>query len=163
VGVLTAALLALPALASAGASATPRAPYGEFTIAGAQVSGAVTLSASSCNASKSAPELQFIWFGGLKTLKGVSPKSIFTIEVNLKGSAYGRAGTLKNDNFKPPFITITSTTPEVGWQSISGHFMTSANGASGSVTATLAANLGSAKGHTKLTGTWQRCKPAADS
>jgi hypothetical protein len=165
-GPRAAALLAavsVAALAPTGAlaSATSVSPYGQFTITDPQVSGTVTLTASSCGASKSAAEIQFIWFSGVKTLKGLTTKSILTIELNLKGSAYGRAGALKNNNFQPPFLTFASANPVIGWQSISGTFKTTANGASGSVKATLAPSLGNAKGHAVVSGAWSHCKPAA--
>jgi hypothetical protein len=163
VAIFTAVAVAVLAPVSAVASATASSPYGEFTISSPQVSGTVTLTATSCGASKSAAEIQFIWFSGVKTLKGITTKSILTIELNLKGSAYGRSGTFKNNNFQPPFLTFASANPVIGWQSISGEFKTTANGADGSLKATLAPSLGNAKGHPTVTGSWQRCKPAADT
>jgi hypothetical protein len=156
-------VVAVLAPITAVASATSPSPYGQFTISGSQVSGTVTLTASSCAASKSAAEIQFIWFGGVKTLTGLTSKSILTIELNLKGSAYGRSGVLKTNGIQPPFLTFQAANPVIGWQSISGTFKTTANGASGSVKATLAHSLGNAKGHPTVTGTWQKCKPDPDS
>jgi hypothetical protein len=165
-GPRTAALLiavAVAVLAPVSAVASATSPYGQFTISGPQVSGTVTLTASSCAASKSAAEIQFIWFSGVKTLKGLTTKSILTIELNLKGSAYGRSGVLRTNGVQPPFLTFQAANPVIGWQSISGTFKTTANGASGSVKATLAHSLGNAKGHPTVTGTWQKCKPDPDS
>jgi hypothetical protein len=161
--IFAAVAAAVLAPVSAVASATAASSYGEFTITSPQVSGTVTLNATSCGTTKSASEIQFIWFSGVKTLKGLTTKSILTIELNLKGSAFGRSGTFKNNNFQPPFLTFAAANPVIGWQSISGEFKTTANGASGSVKATLAPSLGNAKGHPTVTGTWQGCKPAADT
>ena len=65
--------------------------YGSFMLTG-PVSGKLVPLASSCDASTSAADVTFGWYGHVTTLKGVSAQSIVSIEVDLQGSKYGQPG-----------------------------------------------------------------------
>ncbi len=133
--------------------------YGGFKVSG-PVSGTLTPLAGTCDASNSAADVEFSWFGKVKTLKGVSAQSIVSIELDLQGSSYGRPGTLKNTDGKPPFLTFGATTesgPAVSWQSTSGTYSTIKRGVSGSLDVVLDQADGK-PGRLTIKGSWQDCR-----
>jgi hypothetical protein len=146
-------------VALAQAPHTKVASYGGFKVSG-PVSGTLTPLASTCDASNSAADVEFSWFGKVKTLKGVSAQSIVSIELDLQSSSYGRPGTLKNTDGKPPFLTFGATTesgPPVSWQSTSGTYSTTKRGVSGSLDVVLDQADGK-PGRLAIKGSWQDCR-----
>jgi hypothetical protein len=159
------ALAALAAGAGAQLPARIASAGARFTLSG-PVSGTLVAPASDCGASRSAPDIQFSLYGGVKSLKTVSTRSIVTIEVDLAGSRYGRSGTLSKTLGKAPFVSFGATNPNPlkepsNWQSVSGTFSTSAQGAGGSIDALLHSTLGRNLGQLTLRGSWSGCPAAA--
>lgn len=131
--------------------------YGSFKFTGT-ISGVLAAVSGTCAASASAPDVQFIWYGKVKSLKGISPKSIVTLELDLLGAHYGK-GKLTNNQGNPPFLNFGATVQTgtaVNWQSVSGTYSTNKNGTSGSVDVLLEQVDGS-PGRTTIDGTWQHC------
>jgi len=167
IGVVTTAgaLAAQPAAASfpSAAASAARAPhgarYGEFTFRGAIV-GTLRPLATTCGASRGIASLEFIWFGGVTTLKGVPPKSNVSIEIDLGRSRYGRAGRFTNVVGKPPYLAFSAEgigTKSISWRSVSGRFATSKKGASGSIDVSMAPT-GTTKGdRLTIRGGWKSC------
>ena len=149
----------IPGVALAQVPLTKVTSYGGFKVSG-PVSGTLTPLAGTCDASNSAADVEFSWFGKVKTLKGVSAQSIVSIELDLQGSSYGRPGTLKNTDGKPPFLTFGATTesgPAVSWQSTSGTYSTIKRGVSGSLDVVLDQADGK-PGRLTIKGSWQDCR-----
>jgi hypothetical protein len=163
-GVAVAAAVSLTVVAGAGiASATVRPDkvvnYGSFTLTG-PVSGTVVPLASTCDASTSAADVEFSWFGKVTTLKGVSSKSIVSMELDLQGSSYGRKGTLKNTDGNPPFFTFNATTKSglpLAWQSVSGSYSTTHQGTNGTLSVVLDQADGQ-PGRLDIEGSWEQCR-----
>jgi hypothetical protein len=133
--------------------------YGGFEVSG-PVSGTLTPLAGTCDASNTAADVEFSWFGKVKTLKGVSAQSIVSMELDLKGSSYARAGTLKNTDGNPPFLTFGATVESgaaVSWQSTSGTYSTTKRGVSGSLDVVLDQADGK-PGRLTIKGSWQDCR-----
>jgi hypothetical protein len=147
-----------PNAASAAPLAAKAADYGHFTVSG-PVAGALVPLATTCDASTSAADVEFSWFGKVTTLKGVSSQSIVSLELDLQGSSYGRTGTLKNTGGNPPFFTFSATTKSLplSWQSISGTYSTSKQGVSGTVDVVLDQTDGK-PGRLVVKGSWQDCR-----
>jgi hypothetical protein len=144
--------------AVASASFTLKGPdSGKFAL--------LPVKADECGASASAPDIQLTWYGGVKTLKGVSQKSIVTIELDLAGSKYGVPGKLTDTNSQAlPFFTFGATAPTFNgtgqiWQSIAGTYSTKSKGASGNVDVELASTTGQ-PGHLFIKGQWKDCPVA---
>ncbi len=133
--------------------------YGSFKLSGA-VSGSLVPLPTSCDASNTAADVEFSWFGKVKTLKGVSPKSIVSFELDLQGSNYGKPGTLKNSHGSPPFFTFNATSesgPPLAWQSVSGGYSTSKQGIGGMLDVVLDQADGQ-PGTLVVKGTWEHCR-----
>jgi hypothetical protein len=136
-----------------------QAQYGKFTFTG-PISGGLVPLAGTCDASTSAADVEFSWYGKVTTLKGVSAKSIVSLELDLAGSRYGISGRLKNTGGNPPFLTFgaTSLTGEPqDWQSVSGSYSTAKKGASGTLDVTLDQADGQ-PGRIVVKGEWGQCK-----
>ena len=147
------------ATAFASTPAAKVSSYGSFMLTG-PVSGKLVPLASSCDASTSAADVTFGWYGHVATLKGVSAQSIVSIELDLQGSKYGQPGALKNTGGNPPFLTFGATTKSglpVSWQSRSGHYSTTNKGVSGTVDVLLEQADGQ-PGSLVLKGSWQHCR-----
>ena len=147
------------AVALAGVRPATVTDYGSFKLSGA-VSGSLVPLASTCDASNTAADVEFSWFGKVKTVKGVSPKSIVSFELDLQGSNYGKPGTLKNSHGNPPFFTFNATTESgspVAWQSVSGGYSTTKQGVSGTLHVVLDQADGQ-PGTLVVKGTWEHCR-----
>jgi hypothetical protein len=149
-----------PGVALAAVRPAQVTDYGSFRLSG-PVSGTLVPLATTCDASTSAADVEFSWFGKVTTLKGVSSKSIVSLELDLQGSSYGRKGALENTGGNPPFLTYSATANGSGlassWQSVSGTYSTSKGGVSG----TLAVVLDQADGHPGrlvIKGSWEHCR-----
>ena len=148
-----------PGTAFASTPAPTASSYGSFKLSG-PVSGTLVALASSCDASTTAADVSFGWYGHVTTLKGVSAQSIVSIELDLQGSRYGQPGALKNTDGNPPFLTFGATTKSglpVAWQSRSGHYSTAKKGVSGTVDVVLE-QAGGQPGRLVLQGSWQHCR-----
>ena len=156
----TVALAGISASSSSAAIRSAADAHGSFTISG-PVAGTIKVSATTCTASSSGADIQFTWFGGVKTLKGVTKESIVSMELDISNTRYGVSGKFTSDNGSPPFLSFGSTQPSNDWQSVSGTFTTAKRGASGSVKAELSPSLGGARKQLAVQGHWQDCKPAA--
>lgn len=148
----------MPGTAFASVSASAATDYGSFKLSG-PVAGTLVPLASTCDASTSAADVEFSWYGKVKTLKGVSAQSIVSMELDLQGSKYGRPGTLKNTGGNPPFLTFNATTSglPLAWQSISGNYSTAKQGVSGTVDVVLEQSDGGA-GRLVIKGSWEHCR-----
>ncbi|HTT90857.1 MAG TPA: hypothetical protein VMF65_14990 [Acidimicrobiales bacterium] len=148
-----------PGVASATVRPDKATDYGSFTLSG-PVSGAIVPLASTCDASTSAADVEFSWFGKVTTLKGVSSQSIVSMELDLQGSSYGRKGTLKNTDGNPPFFTFNATTKSglpLAWQSVSGSYSTTRQGVSGTLSVVMDQADGK-PGRLDVKGSWQQCR-----
>lgn len=133
--------------------------YGSFKLTGA-VSGSIVPLAGTCDASNTAADVEFSWFGKVTTVKGVSAQSIVSFELDLQGSHYGKAGKLTNTDGNPPFFTFNATTQKglpLAWQSTSGTYDTSKGGVSGAVDVVLDQTDGK-PGTLVVKGSWQHCR-----
>jgi hypothetical protein len=133
--------------------------YGSFKLTGA-VSGSLVPLAGTCDASNTAADVEFSWFGKVTTLKGVSAQSIVSFELDLQGSHYGKAGKLKNSNGSPPFFTFGATTVKglpIAWQSSSGTYDTTKGGVGGTVDVVLDQADGK-PGTVVVKGSWEHCR-----
>ncbi|HXW82122.1 MAG TPA: hypothetical protein VEJ84_21675 [Acidimicrobiales bacterium] len=133
--------------------------YGSFKLTGA-VSGSLVPLAGTCDASNSAADIEFSWFGKVTTLKDVSAKSIVSFELDLQGSRYDKAGKLTNTDGSPPFFTFNATTGKglpLDWQSTSGTYYTSKGGVSGTVDVVLDQADGK-PGTVVVKGSWAHCR-----
>jgi hypothetical protein len=133
------------------------ASFGSFTVTG-PVAGTIEVDAATCTAAKSTADVQFSWFGGVTSLKGINKQSIVTMELDISNTRYGTSGKFRSNDGSPPFLSFGSTQPSKDWQSVSGSFTTTKHGASGSVKAQLSPSLGSAKKLLSVVGHWQDCK-----
>jgi hypothetical protein len=145
------------AAASRPQHATANDPYGAFVLSGA-ISGTLVATAATCAASKSAPDVQFSWYGTAH-LHAISKQSIVTMELDLGGSRYGRSGTLKNSNGNPPFLTFGATGTSYSFQSSGGTYSTSSKGTNGSLDVKLENTSGA--GRLTIRGAWHKCQAAA--
>jgi hypothetical protein len=133
--------------------------YGSFNLSG-PVSGSLVPLASTCDASNSAADVEFSWFGKVHSLKGVSAQSIVSFELDLQGSRYGKAGKLANTHGNPPFFTFGATTQKglpVAWQSVSGRYSTTGHGVSGTLDVVLHQADGQ-PGSLVVKGSWEHCR-----
>lgn len=154
------ALSVMSTPSSASSFPADSAAHGSFTVTG-PVAGTIELSATTCSASKSEADVQFSWFGGVTTLKGINKQSIITMELDISNTRYGVTGKFHSDDGSPPFLSFGSSQPSKDWQSISGSFTTTKHGASGSVKAQLSPSLGGARKLLTIVGHWQDCKVAS--
>jgi hypothetical protein len=147
-----------PGAAFASVRASAASDYGSFKVNG-PVSGTLVPLASSCDASTSAADVEFSWYGKVKTLKGVSAQSIVSMELDLQGSKYGREGALKNTDGSPPFLTFNATTSDLplAWQSVSGSYSTAKRGVSGTIDVVLDQSDGK-PGRLVIKGSWAHCR-----
>jgi hypothetical protein len=147
-----------PGVASATVRPDNVVGYGSFKLSG-PVSGTVSVLASTCDASTSAADVEFSWFGKVTTLKGVSAQSIVSMELDLQGSSYGKKGALKDTDGNPPFYTFSATTKSLplSWQSVSGSYSTSQQGVSGTLDVVLDQTDGK-PGRLDVKGSWQHCR-----
>jgi hypothetical protein len=133
--------------------------YGSFKLTGA-VSGPLIPLAGTCDASNTAADVEFSWFGKVTTLKDVSAQSIVSFELDLQGSRYGKTGKLTNTNGNPPFFTFNATTQKglpLAWQSESGTYSPSKGGVSGTVDVVLDQADGK-PGTVTVKGSWEHCR-----
>jgi hypothetical protein len=133
--------------------------YGKFKLTG-PISGTLAPLASTCDASTSAADVEFSWFGKVTTLKGVSSQSIVSIELDLQGSSYGRKGALENSGGSPPFLTFSATHgngPSSSWQSVSGAYSTTKGGVSGALSVVLG-QTDRHPGRLVVKGSWDHCR-----
>jgi hypothetical protein len=138
--------------------------YGSFKFSG-PVSGTIVVTKGTCDAATSAPDVQFVWYGNVTTLKGVSKKSIVSLELDLQGSSYGKSGKLPNSDGNPPFLTFGATStsgPPLAFQSTSGSYITAKKGVSGNLDVVLAPGDGG-RPHLVIKGTWADCKSSSNS
>jgi hypothetical protein len=147
-----------PSNAFASVKAGAANDYGSFKVSG-PVSGTLVPLASSCDASTSAADVEFGWYGNVKTLKGVSAQSIVSMELDLQGSKYGRQGALENTGGSPPFLTFNATTGDfpLAWQSVSGSYSTAERGVGGTVDVVLDQSNGK-PGRVVIRGSWAHCR-----
>lgn len=138
---------------------------GSFRLKGA-ISGRIAVSNNVCAASRSAPDVTFAWYGGVKGAKGITSNAIVSIEIDLeRGPGYGHHGRFKKSaNDRPPFVSFTSTNTDVIWQSVSGSYSTKSKGAAGSIDAVMHASQSSSgklPGPVTIRGSWKGCPGAA--
>jgi hypothetical protein len=151
-----------PSDAVASVKASAPNDYGSFKVSG-PVSGILVPLASSCDASTSAADVEFGWYGKVKSLKGVPAQSIVSMELDLQGSKYGRSGALENSGGSPPFLTFNATTGDfpLAWQSVSGSYSTAQRGVSGMVDVVLDQSDGK-PGRLVIKGSWAHCRLGGD-
>ncbi len=103
-----------PGVALAAVRPAQVTDYGSFRLSG-PVSGTLVPLATTCDASTSAADVEFSWFGKVTTLKGVSSKSIVSLELDLQGSSYGRKGPSRTPAATHRFSHIAPPPTGVVW------------------------------------------------
>jgi hypothetical protein len=156
-----ATVIALTASAQAGPTGTD-----SFTLTGS-ITGTIADVSSACAASASAPDVQFVWYGTVTTLSGITTKSIVDVEVDLAGKGYGKSGHLSHRSLrKTPFVTFAATNanPEIPnpiWRAYAGTYSTTAQGAGGTVDVKLKeTQTRHPHGELTLSGSWTDCATA---